>query len=114
MNPSKFNIGDLVRFWQGGTPYGANEGYPEHRKSIGIVIGKRIKNRLPKGHPQWTRYEDYRVVDVQVSELGMDNKFMTAISSEPNYGLYEPGQIVEVPEGRRGLDLASAVPETNK
>ena len=114
MNPSRFNIGDLVRFWQGGTPYGANEGFPEFRKSIGIVIGKRIKNRLPKGHPQWSRYEDYRVIDVQVSELGMDNKFMMHNSGEPNYGFYEPGQIVEMQENRRGLDLASAVPETNK
>jgi hypothetical protein len=114
MNPSKFNVGDLVRFWQGGTPYGANECYPEHRKSIGIVIDRRIKNPLPKGHPYWSHYEDYRVVDVQVSELGMDNKFMIAISSEPNCGFYEPGQIVEMREDTRGLDLASAVPETNK
>jgi len=114
MNPSKFNIGDLVRFWQGGTPYGASEGYPEHRKSIGIVIDKRIKNHLPKGHPRWDRYEDYRVVDVQVSELGMDNKFMMHNSAEPNYGFYEPGQVVEMREDRRGLDLASAVPGTNK
>ena len=111
MNPSRFNVGDLVRFWQGGTPYGASEGYPEHRKSIGIVIDKRIKNRLPKGHPQWTRYEDYRVVDVQVSELGMDNKFMITSSNER---LYEPGQVVEIPENRQSLELASAVPETKK
>jgi hypothetical protein len=114
MNSSRFNVGDLVRFWQGGTPHGANEGFPEFRKSIGIIIGKRIKNVLPKGHPYWRRDEDYRVVDVQVSELGMDNKFMIHNSAEPNYGFYEPGQVVEMREDRRGLDLASAVPETKK
>jgi hypothetical protein len=44
----------------------------------------------------------------------MDNKFMIHNSAEPNYGFYEPGQVVEMREDRRGLDLASAVPETKK
>ena len=111
MNPSRFNVGDLVRFWQGGMPYGANEGYPEFRKSMGIVVAKHIKNHMPKGHPQWSSYEDYRVLDVQVSELGMDNKFMITSSNER---LYEPGQVVEIQENRQSLELASAVPETKK
>ena len=95
----RFKVGDTVKFWQRGTPYGANECYPEFNKSIGTFIGYEIRNPWPKGHPKYCSRDDYSVCKVLVLKLGMPLEHLILCGvGEP----WKVGQVVE--EHERWLD----------
>ena len=88
----RFKAGDTVKFWQPGTPYGADECYHGFNKSIGTVVGFGTRNPWPKGHPKYCSRDDYSVCKVLVLKLGMPLEHLILDAYTETW---KAGQVVE-------------------